>query len=109
MVSGGHDRAGWKHRIVCGHQWGRSGRPVGGGGQAHRQRVTDEVRLEYFMPQEIFGQLSNAFFVHSGLQLNLGPAVAITGITNANPTGGECSCAWRLRTGKRCRLPECSG
>ena len=42
--------------------------------------------VEYFMPQELFSQLSNAFFVHSGQQLNLGPAVAITGISNASPT-----------------------
>lgn len=41
--------------------------------------------VEYFMPQELFGQLANAFFVHSGLQWSGGPAVAITGITNANP------------------------
>lgn len=42
--------------------------------------------VEYFMPQEIYHQLSNAFFVHSGQQLNGGPGVAITGISNANPT-----------------------
>lgn len=41
--------------------------------------------VEYFMPQEMFGQLSNAFFVHSGLQWNGGSPVAITGISNANP------------------------
>src|SRR6185437_15156909 len=41
--------------------------------------------VEYFMPQEIFGQLSNAFHVFSGQQLNGGPAVAIKGISNANP------------------------
>lgn len=41
--------------------------------------------VEYFMPQEIFGQLSNAFLVHSGLQWNGGPTAGITGITNANP------------------------
>lgn len=41
--------------------------------------------VEYFYPQELFNQLSNAFFVHCGLQLNLGPAIAITGISNANP------------------------
>jgi len=41
--------------------------------------------VEYFMPQELFGQLSNAFFVHSGQQLNLGAAVPIMGITQANP------------------------
>lgn len=41
--------------------------------------------VEYFMPQELFGQLSNAFFVHSGQQLNLGVAVPIMGITQANP------------------------
>lgn len=41
--------------------------------------------VEYFMPQEIFSRLSNAFFVHSGQQLQgVGP-FAITGITNANP------------------------
>jgi Ubiquitin-activating enzyme E1 FCCH domain len=41
--------------------------------------------VEYFMPQEIFFQLSNAFFVHCGLQLQgLGP-IAITGINNNNP------------------------
>lgn len=41
--------------------------------------------VEYFMPQEIFGQLSDAFFVHAGLQWNGGDSVEITGITNANP------------------------
>src|ERR1017187_2184298 len=41
--------------------------------------------IEYFYPQELFNQLSNAFFVHCGLQLNLGPALIITNITNANP------------------------
>ena len=41
--------------------------------------------VEYFMPQELFSQLSNAFFVHCGQQLQgLGP-VEITGISNANP------------------------
>lgn len=42
--------------------------------------------VEYFMPQELFGLLSNAFFVHSGQQLNGGPAAGITGISQANPT-----------------------
>lgn len=41
--------------------------------------------VEYFYPQELFNDLANAFFVHCGLQLNLGPALAITNITNANP------------------------
>ncbi len=41
--------------------------------------------VEYFYPQELFNQLSNAFFVHAGLQLNLGPAIAITGINNGSP------------------------
>ena len=41
--------------------------------------------IEYFYPQQLFNQLSNAFFVHCGLQLNLGPPVAITNITNSNP------------------------
>lgn len=41
--------------------------------------------VEYFMPQELFHQLSNAFFVHSGLQFQgVGP-FNITGISNANP------------------------
>ena len=41
--------------------------------------------VEYFMPQELFGQLSNAFFVHSGQQFNgVGP-FSIVGITQANP------------------------
>lgn len=41
--------------------------------------------VEYFMPQELFHQLSNAFFVHSGLQFKgVGP-FAITNITQANP------------------------
>lgn len=41
--------------------------------------------VEYFMPQELFHQLSNAFFVHSGLQFQgVGP-FAITNITNTNP------------------------
>ena len=37
--------------------------------------------FEYFMPQELFSDLSNAFFVHSGQQLQLLPAVNITGIS----------------------------
>lgn len=41
--------------------------------------------VEYFYPQELFNDLSNAFFVHCGLQLNLGASVAITNITQANP------------------------
>jgi len=41
--------------------------------------------VEYFMQQELFGQLSNAFFVNAGQQLDLGAAVPITGITQANP------------------------
>ena len=41
--------------------------------------------VEYFMPQEMFGQLSNAFFVHCGLQWSGGPGVSITGINNGNP------------------------
>jgi hypothetical protein len=41
--------------------------------------------VEYFMPQEIFSQLSNAFFVDCGQQLQLLPSVSITGITNSNP------------------------
>jgi hypothetical protein len=41
--------------------------------------------VEYFMPQELFGQLSNAFFVNCGQQLNGGPAVDITGINNGSP------------------------
>ena len=41
--------------------------------------------VEYFMPQELFGQLSNAFFVYCGQQFQgVGPS-AITGITNAAP------------------------
>ena len=42
--------------------------------------------VEYFMQQDIFGELSNAFFVYSGQQWNGGPAVTITGISQANPT-----------------------
>jgi hypothetical protein len=42
--------------------------------------------VEYFMPQEIFNQLSNAFFVQCGLQWNGGAGVPITGISQANPT-----------------------
>ena len=38
--------------------------------------------VEYFMPQELFSQLSNAFFVHCGQQWHGLPAVAITGIAN---------------------------
>jgi len=41
--------------------------------------------FEYFMPQELFGDLSNAFFVHCGQQWQGLPAVNITGISNANP------------------------
>jgi hypothetical protein len=41
--------------------------------------------VEYFMPQELFSQLSNAFFVNCGQQLNGGPSVDITGINNGSP------------------------
>jgi hypothetical protein len=38
--------------------------------------------VEYFMPQELFGQLSNAYFFNAGQQLILLPPVSITGIAN---------------------------
>jgi hypothetical protein len=38
--------------------------------------------VEYFMPQELFGQLSNAFFVNCGQTLTLLPSVNITFIAN---------------------------
>ena len=41
--------------------------------------------VEYFMPQELFHQLSNAFFVNCGLQWQGAGPFNITGITNANP------------------------
>ena len=41
--------------------------------------------VEYFMPQELFNQLSNAFFVYCGLSLSLGSPTAITNITQASP------------------------
>jgi hypothetical protein len=41
--------------------------------------------VEYFMPQELFSQLSNAFFVHCGQQLELAGPTNITGISNGNP------------------------
>jgi hypothetical protein len=41
--------------------------------------------VEYFMPQELFGQLSNAFFVNCGQQWQGLPPVAITGINNGTP------------------------
>ena len=54
--------------------------------QVNRVVNGNSVRyVEYFMPQELFNQLSNAFFVNCGLQLDLGSAVAITNITQANP------------------------
>lgn len=41
--------------------------------------------IEYFAPQDIFHQLSNAFLVHAGLQFQgVGPS-SITGITQSNP------------------------
>jgi hypothetical protein len=41
--------------------------------------------IEYFAPQDLFHQLSNAFFVHAGLQFQgVGP-FSITGISNSNP------------------------
>lgn len=41
--------------------------------------------IEYFAPQELYHQLSNAWFVHSGLQFQgVGP-FSITGISSANP------------------------
>jgi hypothetical protein len=41
--------------------------------------------IEYFMPQELFSEIRDAFFVHCGLTWDGGDAVDITGITNANP------------------------
>lgn len=41
--------------------------------------------VEYFMPQELFGQLSNAFFVNAGLTLSLSGPFAITAINNGTP------------------------
>lgn len=41
--------------------------------------------IEYFKPMDIFGQISDSFFVHSGATYDGGDAVEITGITQANP------------------------
>ena len=41
--------------------------------------------FEYFMPQELFSDLSNAFFVHSGQQWNGSGPFSITGIGNGSP------------------------
>lgn len=41
--------------------------------------------FEYFMPQEMFGQLSNAFFVHCGQQLQLAGPFNVTVISRSNP------------------------
>jgi hypothetical protein len=41
--------------------------------------------FEYFMPQELFGQLSNAFFVHCGQQWQGSGPFNITEISNGNP------------------------
>ena len=41
--------------------------------------------VEYFMPQELFGQLSNAFFVNCGQQWQGTGPFAITGINNGTP------------------------
>jgi hypothetical protein len=41
--------------------------------------------VEYFMPQELFDDLSNAFFVNCGQQWQGLPPVAITGINNGTP------------------------
>ena len=41
--------------------------------------------IEYFMPQEIFSQLSNAFFVHCGQQWQGAGPFNISAISNTNP------------------------
>ena len=41
--------------------------------------------VEYFMPQELFGQLSNAFFVHSGQQWQGLPPTPIVSVSLSNP------------------------
>lgn len=56
--------------------------------------------IEYFKPIEFYSQITDAFFVHSGLTWDGGVAATVTVITNANPcvatlaaghglTGGE--------------------
>lgn len=42
--------------------------------------------VEFFQPQELFGDLSNAFFVHCGQQWYGGAPVNITGISQSDPT-----------------------
>jgi len=41
--------------------------------------------VEYFMPHELFSQISNSFFVNAGQRLQLLPAAQITGINNGTP------------------------
>ena len=41
--------------------------------------------VEYFMQQELYNQLSNAFFVNCGTQVNLGSGIAVTAINNGTP------------------------
>jgi hypothetical protein len=69
-------------------------------GNANEDQIVIEVQrtingvtqryVEYFMPQELFNDLSNAFFVNCGLQLNLGSALAITAVNNGTPCVVHC-------------------
>lgn len=51
---------------------------------------SDIRNVEYFSPMELFGQIKDSFFVHSGVTFDGGAAATITGITKANPAVVSC-------------------
>jgi hypothetical protein len=65
--------------------------------------------VEYFMPQELFGQLSNAFFVHCGQQLQCAPAVNITWITNGSTPVVSTETAHGFSTGMTVQITGVTG
>lgn len=70
---------------------------------------TDYRYIEYFTSHEIYGSLSNAFCMDSGLQWDgTIPTAGITGITQANPAVVTCV-GHTLTNGQKVRITDVSG
>ena len=64
--------------------------------------------IEFFMPHEVFGQIREMFFVHSGLTWRGGDSVDITAITQADPAVVT-AVGHGLEDGDKVRITEVTG
>lgn len=65
---------------------------------------SDVRYIEYFKPIELYSQIEDAFFVHSGLTWDGGAASTVTAITNADPCVATVAAGHVLVTGDKIKF-----